>query len=192
MAWIRPARVALLASVALTASAQTESQPSIRKSTPSSTSTIPQRASGSVPIVTGVPGTTIPGTPPAHRSGTTTTHREPCWEVAGISKSVMQQRRVLTQQTRQEVEAVCANASMSEAQKQQRIREIRQRERQQIQALISPQQEEALRACHQQHGGGSHLGGGHSGGHGLEPCGSLSSIGNRRIESESNEDLPEN
>jgi hypothetical protein len=99
--------------------------------------------------------------------------QEPCWEVAGISKSAMQQRRALTQQARQEVEGVCANSSLSIQQKRQQIQEIHQRERQQIDGLITPAQQEAMRSCQEaRHGGrsgGGHVGGGHGG-----PCGEMS------------------
>jgi hypothetical protein len=79
---------------------------------------------------------------------------------------------VIDQQTRQEVEAVCANSSLTIQQRQQQIRQIHERQRQEIDGLISPAQQEALRTCQQQrhggHGGGGHLGGGHGG-----PCGDL-------------------
>ena len=95
---------------------------------------------------------------------------EPCWQVAGVSKSAIQQRRVITQQTRQEVEAVCANSNLSIQQKRQQIRQIHQRERQEIDAIITPAQREAMRACQEQRGhGGGHVGGGHGGG----PCGEM-------------------
>jgi len=87
----------------------------------------------------------------------------------------MQERQALARQARQEVESVCANGSLSIAQKRERIREIRERERQQTEALITPQQREALRACQQERGGGhagghggGHFGGGHGG-----PCGEM-------------------
>ena len=103
----------------------------------------------------------------------------------------MEQRRVIGQQTRQEVEAVCANASLSAAQKQERIRAIHQQERQQMDALISPQQREAMHACQQQRGGGVHLGGGHvGGGHGAGPCGTLPGLAKRLNESEPDEGAP--
>lgn len=116
-------------------------------------------------------GTTVP----PRKGGPTTARqrREPCWEVAGISKTVMEQRQSLTRQARQEVESVCANSSLSLPQKRERIREIRQQERQQSEALVTPQQQEALRACQQSRGGG-HGGGGHvGGGHGAGPCGEM-------------------
>ena len=110
--------------------------------------------------------------PPA--PGTTTHPRlEPCWEVAGVSKSAIQQRRMITQQARQQVEAVCANSSLSIQQKRQQIQQIHQRERQEVEALITPAQQEAIRSCQQGrnggHGGGGHVGGGHGG-----PCGEMS------------------
>jgi hypothetical protein len=103
----------------------------------------------------------------------------------------MEQRRSISMQTRQEVEAVCANASLSAAQKQQRIREIHQQERLQMEALISPAQREAMHACQQERGGGTHVGGGNSlGGHGAGPCGTLSGLPKRLNESESEESTP--
>jgi hypothetical protein len=140
---------------------------------------------------TGIPGGTVPGTRPTTRGTTPTNRREPCWQVAGVSKAAMQQRRVIGQQTRQEVEAVCANASLSATQKQERIRAIHQQERQQMDALISPQQREAMRTCQQQRGGGVHLGGGHpGGGHGAGPCGTLPGLARRLNESEPDESTP--
>jgi TolA-binding protein len=122
-----------------------------------------ENATAQVPVRTG------PSTAP----GTTTHPRlEPCWEVAGVSKSAMQQRRAIAQQARQQVEAVCANSSLSMQQKRQQIQQIHQQERQQIDAVITPAQQEAQRSCQEQrnvgHSGG-HVGGGHGG-----PCGEMS------------------
>ena len=174
MPWKRYALPALLAGVAL---AQTTS------------TSLPTRTKGS----TQGNGSTFPGTQPTTRSTTPTNRREPCWQVAGVSKSAMEQRHVIEQKTRQEVEAVCANASLPAAQKQERIRAIHQQERQQMEALISPQQREAMRACQQQRGGGVRVGGGGGhlgGGHGAGPCGSLPGLGNRMNESEPDESKP--
>jgi TolA-binding protein len=112
---------------------------------------------------------------------------EPCWEVAGVSKSALQQRRVIARQARQEVEAVCANSSLSMQQKRQQIRQIHQRERQEIDGIITPAQQEAMRSCQEQrHGGhgGGHVGGGHGG-----PCGEMS-VGHRPHPMEEDETPP--
>jgi len=101
----------------------------------------------------------------------------------------MEQRHLIGQQTRQEVEAVCANASLPAAQKQERIRAIHQEERQRMDALISPAQREAMRTCQQQRGG-VHVGGGHVGGHGAGPCGTLPGLAKRMNESEPDENTP--
>lgn len=99
--------------------------------------------------------------------------QEPCWQVAGISKSAMEQRRAIAQQARQDVEAVCSNSSLSMQQKRQQIQQIHQRERQEIDAIITPEQREDMRACQEQrnaaHAGG-HGGGGHGG---AGPCGEM-------------------
>ena len=128
-------------------------------------------------------GTTLP----PRKGGPTMTgpRREPCWQVAGISKTTMEQRHSLARQARQEIESVCANSSLSLQQKRERIREIRQQEKQQADALVTPQQQEALRACQQSRGGG-HGGGGHAGGgHGVGPCGEMPGTSNSAHESNS-------
>jgi TolA-binding protein len=111
------------------------------------------------------PSTTAPG------STSRRPRQEPCWQVAGVSKSVLQQRRSVEQQARQEVEQVCANSSLSLQQKRAQIQQIHERERQQIDGLISPAQQEEIRSCQEQRHGshGGHTGGGHGG-----PCGELS------------------
>jgi hypothetical protein len=94
-------------------------------------------------------------------------------------------------ETRQEVEAVCANASLSAIQKQQRIREIHQQERLHMEALISPVQRDAMHACQQQRGGGTHGGGGNLiGGHVAGPCGTLTGLPKRLNEVEAKESTP--
>lgn len=113
-------------------------------------------ATAQVPIRTG------PGTTPLPRA----TKKEPCWQVAGVSKAAMQERRALTRQTRQEVEAVCANSTLSLQQKRLQIQQIHQRERQQLDSIITPAQREAMRSCQASRGGGGHVGGGRGGG----PC----------------------
>lgn len=145
MSWNKTALAAVLAGIMLSAA-------------------IAQNVTAQVPVRRPASGTGPIARPP---------RQEPCWQVAGVSKSVIQQRRVITQQTRHEVEAVCANASLSKQQKRQQIQQIHQRERQEVDGLISPAQQEAMRSCQEQrHGGGhggGHLGGGHGG-----PCGEIS------------------
>ena len=103
-------------------------------------------------------------------------HQPPCWEVAGISKSAMEQRRAIQQRTSSEVEAVCANPSLSPQQRQQKIRQIHEQVKRELDALASPQQMEALKSCQtsRNHGAGHPHGRGHpaaGGGHG--PCGEM-------------------
>ena len=192
MPWKRFALPAMLAGIALSSALAQDSSPlpprtkSSAQGNGTTLGTPPLRGSGgSGPIGT------VPGTRPTNRGTSPTNRREPCWQVAGVSKAAMEQRRVIGQQTRQEVEGVCANASLSAAQKQERIRMIHQQERQQMDALISPQQREAMRACQQQRGGGVHLGGGHvGGGHGTGPCGSLPGLASRMNESETEDNIP--
>jgi len=105
---------------------------------------------------------------------TTQTHQVPCWEQAGISKAAMEQRKQIQQNTRSQVEGVCANSSLTMQQKQQRIREIHQQAHQESEALITPEQQQAMKAC-QQSRAASHPSVPHAGHAGTGPCGEMPS-----------------
>ncbi len=107
------------------------------------------------------------------------THRPrqiPCWEQAGVSKAAIEQRRQIEQSTRAQVEVVCAESGLSVQQKHEKIREIREHARQEMESLITPQQQEALRACQQERSRGGHPGVGGHGGGGVGPCGEMSTV----------------
>jgi hypothetical protein len=144
--------------------------------------TLAVNATAQVPIRTG-PSTGVKPVPRAKK--------EPCWEVAGVTKAAMQERRSISRQARQEVEAVCSNSSLSMQQKRTEIQQIRARERQQIDAIITPAQREAMRSCQESRGGG-HGGGGHLGGGG-GPCGEMSTGHNPHpMREQEEDDLPPN
>ncbi len=65
---------------------------------------------------------------------------------------------------------MCANSSLSLQQKREQIHEIRQREKQQLEGLITPQQQQEVQACRKERGMGGHGGGG---GRGAGPCGEI-------------------
>lgn len=99
----------------------------------------------------------------------------PCWQVAGISKSAMEQRRAIQERTRSEVEAVCSNPSLSQQERQQKIRQIHEQAKQELDALVTPQQMEQLKSCQMSRNHGGHPNAPHpsAGAHG--PCGELPS-----------------
>ena len=119
----------------------------------------------------GVPGSASPTSPaPGARRGG---RQQPCWQVAGISQQTAQEHRQIEEKTRSEVQSVCSNSSLSPQQKQEQIRQLREQGRKQMEALITPQQQEALKACREQRGGEREHGGGmHRGGE--SPCGEMS------------------
>jgi hypothetical protein len=139
-----------------------------------------ETAIAQVPIRIGPATTTRPGSKP---------QQEPCWEVAGVSKSALQQRRAISQRTRQEVEGVCSNSALSIQQKRQEIQQIRQRERQEIETIITPAQQEAMRSCQEQRhpvaSGGGHVGAG--GG----PCGEMP-VGHKPNPQPEEDEMPPN
>jgi hypothetical protein len=115
--------------------------------------------------------------PVVGRRTSPTPRQEPCWQQVGISKGAIQQRRSIEQNTRAEIQSVCSNSSLTPQQRREQIRSIRERSRQQMEALVSPQQREALKACQQSRGKGHGVGVGGGmhggGGHGEGPCGEL-------------------
>jgi hypothetical protein len=70
-----------------------------------------------------------------------------CMQEAGISQATLDQLQSINLQTRSEVQGVCSNSSLSEQEKLQQIREIRQRAQAQRNGLISPQQRQEIQQC---------------------------------------------
>ena len=69
-----------------------------------------------------VPHVQIPGTP-AHRAPAQP-QQPPCYEVAGVSKAAIEERQNVARSANAQVEAVCANASLTPQQRAQEIRQI--------------------------------------------------------------------
>jgi hypothetical protein len=131
-------------------------------------------AAGLMVLSWGAWGQTAPVRPPAPGHTAAQPRQEPCWQVAGISKAAMEQRKSITQGVRSQVEAVCADSSLTAQQRNEKIRQIHQQAKQQLDALITPAQMESMKACQSSRGGGHapspapHMGGGGGG-----PCGQL-------------------
>jgi hypothetical protein len=100
-------------------------------------------------------------------------HQKPCWQQAGISQSAIQQRKQIEESTHSQVESVCSDSALTPQQKQQKIRQLHLEAQKQVEALIPPQQEQALKSCRASRGEGPHVGGMHGGGGG--PCGEMPS-----------------
>ena len=102
----------------------------------------------------------------AQRPTRTQVRQEPCWQQVGITQEAKEQRDAIARDTRSQVQQVCADSSLSDQQKKQKIHEIRQESKQKVGGLISEQQQEQLQACQKeraanhptsagpQHGGG--------------------------------------
>jgi hypothetical protein len=96
---------------------------------------------------------------------------EPCWEQAGISKSVMEQRKSIQASTRSQVQAVCSETNLTEQQKREKIRQIRRAAQEKVNAMISPAEREQLETCQRaRHASSPHTGGHPAGG---DPCAGL-------------------
>jgi ABC-type sugar transport system substrate-binding protein len=97
--------------------------------------------------------------------------QEPCWKQAGITRPVMEQRRAIERDAHSQIAAVCENSSLTPQQKQEQAHEIRQQEQQKVDAIVTPEQQSAIRSCQQQRG---RNGGANEGHHpGGSPCGNF-------------------
>jgi hypothetical protein len=94
----------------------------------------------------------------------------PCLQKAGINRSVMEQVHAIQSESRSQIASVCENSSLTPQQKHEQVQQIREQTKQKIDSLITPQQQEALRACRQEMGAPHH---GMAGGGGGGPCGEL-------------------
>ena len=120
---------------------------------------------------------TVPGRPTTLPGHAASPKQEPCWQVAGISKSAIEQRKSIMQNAHSQVEAVCANSSLTAQQRSEKIREIHQQAKQQVDALITPSQMESLHSCQSSRASAHPSTGAHHGGVGSGPCGELPGTG---------------
>ena len=79
-------------------------------------------------------------------------NQQPCWQQAGIEKGAFQRAASIRQQANSEIQSVCSNSSLSAQQKAAQVREIREREHQQLESNITAQQRGALASCRSQRG----------------------------------------
>jgi len=102
------------------------------------------------------------GSPPG-KPGYGATHQTPCWKQAGIPQNVMEQHRSIEQNIHSQVQAVCNDASLSDQQKREKIRDIRKAGHEQMEGLLTADQRSKLESCRASRGvghGGAHRGGG--------------------------------
>jgi len=83
----------------------------------------------------------------------------PCFQKAGVDRSVMEQLFSIQRESHSQIQNVCSDTSLTAQQKHQQVRQIHQETHQKIESLITPEQEKALMACRQQQRGGNHPGG---------------------------------
>jgi hypothetical protein len=116
----------------------------------------------------------------AQRPARVQVHQEPCWQQVGISKDVIDQRHAVELDTRSQVQAVCADSSLNDQQKKQKIHEIHQESKQKVAGLMTEQQQQELQACQKERAAnhpapaGTQPGAQHGGG---GPCGNMASSG---------------
>ena len=115
-----------------------------------------------------------PSAPPADQSSTPPQARQrgaepPCFKQAGVSDDTWKQIMGIHKTTHQQVVSICENSSLSTQQKRDQIRQAREQTEQQVQGLLTPQQQNAVKQCRKERRGGR---GGMRGMHrgGGDPC----------------------
>lgn len=94
-----------------------------------------------------------PGVGAANKAVHTATaqpHQPSCWQLAGISKATMDERNRIGQASKAQIEAVCANPSLSSQQRSQEIRQISQQRQRELEGTITPLQAQELKSCNQE------------------------------------------
>jgi len=76
-----------------------------------------------------------------------------CWKRAGLSKSVMEQRRSIASGAREQIRSIESDSTLTLPQQKRQIRQIRASEWRNLNKLITPDQREALRQCQQERAG---------------------------------------
>jgi hypothetical protein len=87
------------------------------------------------------------GTPQSPSLGPGRGEGPACLAKVGVSKSEMEQMKSIHMQTRQRLVSVCENTALSADQKQQQLRQEQQKEKSQIMALFTPQQQALVKQC---------------------------------------------
>ena len=147
---ISPGSMVLILVLALPLAAQRASR---------SAGAAPSTPTSSTPPATPSSNPTAPSTNSSTNQNTGTTNpgsrrQEPCWKVAGISPSAIQQRRGIEQNVRSQIAAVCSDSALTAQQRHGKIQEIHTQAQQQMQGLITPEQMEALKSCRASRGEG--------------------------------------
>jgi len=91
-----------------------------------------------------------PGTTSTATNSTSTTaqpKQEPCWQVAGVSKQAIDQKHSVELNAKSQISEVCADTSLSQQQKSEKIKEIHQQVKEQTSGLITAQQQESIKEC---------------------------------------------
>ncbi len=117
-------------------------------------------------------GTVAKNTQPSASQPIKGSKHEACWKQLGIPQNVIEQRKGIEETAHSQIQGVCSDSSLSQQQKTQKIREIRKDSHQQMEGLLSPQQQEALKQCQRERvGAGAHPGAAHGGAaHAGNPC----------------------
>ncbi len=105
------------------------------------------------------------------KAGAAATGESACFQKAGVPDSVWQRVHAIRQSTHQQVTTICQNPSLTPEQRHQQIKRTHELAKRQIDALLTPQQLEGIKACRDERrtertlegkaGGGKGGGGGH-------------------------------
>ncbi len=99
----------------------------------------------------------------------------PCFKQAGVSDETWQKIMQIHKANHQNMVGICENTALSAQQKRDQIKQAFRDTQKQVHELLTPQQQDAIKACRQERRGerqgmGGSMGGMHRGGRGGDPC----------------------
>ena len=128
-----------------------------------------------VPGLTPAQPVQAPPTVGGGKAGAPAKGESACFQKAGVPDSVWQRVHAIRQSTHQQVATICQNPSLTPEQRHQQIKQTHEQAKRQIDALLTPQQLEGIKACRDERRAertaGGKVGGGKAGGGGQgDPC----------------------
>ncbi len=88
-----------------------------------------------------------PSAAPNSPAPPSTQRQTPCWQLAGVSRSAMRQRRMIVRNMHNQIQLVCANFKLSAQQREQRIDQIRADAQAHMRAFLSVVQIDSINSC---------------------------------------------
>ena len=94
--------------------------------------------------------TNPPSAAPSSSTLQSSQSQTPCWQLAGISRAAMRQRRLIVRNMHNQIQLACANFKLTAQQRERRIDQIRADAQAHMRAFLSVAQIDSINSCRAQ------------------------------------------